>query len=145
MPLAKDESTIRQTTNGVTLAAGTANQDSIVLDYAQPNYTGFKIRAGDKIALYMSDTTPTAIASTSYVKIMKTDALGRGTKIIADGDYALFAASFTDRNNVFIVAAPVGIDAGQHLKVSVNANLAVSTAYLRVTITGQLAYPTVNS
>ena len=134
-----EDSSIRQSTNGTTLAVGVAATETVVLDYTQPQNSGFKIRQGDTISLLFKSTTPTEISATSNVRIVKTDALGKGTQTIAEGDYGVFA-EFTDRNKKYVVAQSVPIEAGQHIKLLLTADLAAATLYTRAQITGQLGY-----
>jgi hypothetical protein len=140
----REDVTLRQSTNGVTQAAGVAATESVILDYVQPQNTGFKIRPGDTISLSLKSTTPTEISVTSAVRLIQTDAMGRGTNVVAEGDYGMFNATFTDRNNLYVVTKGVSIGPGQHLKLLVTADLAISTSYTRVAIKGELGYDTLN-
>ncbi len=134
-----EEYRITQNDPNVTLMAGVANTETTIAKFICPDRTWFKIRPGDIFSLYAADAGATAIATTSVVKIIRTDPNARLKKIVAQVDYTA-VTEFQDRNKLYTIGQTVELKPKTQLLIAVTANLAVSTSYNRFQLSCQMAY-----
>jgi len=139
MPIGYEEYRITQNDPNITLTAGVANTESTIAKFICPDRTWFKIRPGDIFSLYAADSGATAIATTSVVKLIRTDPNLRMKKIIAQVDYTA-VVEFQDRNKLYTLGQEISLKPKSQLLLAVTGNLAVSTSYLRFQLSCQMAY-----
>jgi|GEM_PF-1563356 hypothetical protein len=130
MPVLTDEFRITQNDPNNTLYAGTANIESMIAKFISPDRTGYVVRPGDVFSLLAQDTTPTAIANTSVVKLYYSDPNGIVKRILIQVDYTALV-EFSDRNKLYTVGNRVEIMPKDQLQLAVIANLATATANTR--------------
>ena len=134
-----EEYRITQSDPNVTLTAGVANIESTIAKFVCPDRTWYKIRPGDIFSLEAKDSGATAIASTSVVKLIRTDPNTRLKKQVIGVDYAV-VGEFSDRNKLYTIGDEIKLKPKSQLLLAVTADLAVSTSYLRFQLSCQMRY-----
>lgn len=130
----KDEVTITESDNNVTLTAGTANQESTIAEFTCPDRTAYIIRPGDIMSLTVKDTTPTEVADTSLVKVIHTDPQGVVKRVVANPPYTR-VTEWQDRNKLFTFGGRTELRPDDRLQIVITANLAADTAQTKFQIT----------
>lgn len=138
----QEEVQINQATDGVTMTDGTANVDTTIAKYIVPDKSQIEIRATDFIAMYLADATPTELGATSQVTILKTDAMGRRTRVLAQGEYQQFKEFQDSLKKYFFKGKTVIIEAKWQLLIKVLATAAPEADNCRFTLSCKLVYET---
>ena len=123
----EDEFRINENSNGVTSAAGVANSESDIWTFIVPDSTSMILRPGDIFSVLLQDTTPTALATTSQVKLVHADANGIISRELVSAAYTT-VTEFQDRNSIMTLGKRTEVGANEQIIVRVTGNLAVSTA-----------------
>ena len=129
----QDEFRITQNTSGVTQAAGTADVSSDVVTFVVPDATGFIIRPGDVLSIYLASSTPTEIASTSVIKLIHTDTNSVIERELVNVSYTVLV-EWSNRNILYTFGARTSLAPDERLLLRTTANLAVDTAQTRFQI-----------
>ena len=129
----QDEFRITQNTSGVTQAAGTADVSSDVVTFVVPDATGFIIRPGDVLSLYLASSSPTEIASTSVIKLIHTDTNSVIERELVNVSYTVLV-EWSNRNILYTFGARTSLAPDERLLLRTTANLAVDTAQTRFQI-----------
>lgn len=136
MQYVTDEYRITQNDPNITLTAGVANTATVIAKFTCPDRTWFKIRPGDIFSLLAQDTTPTGVATSSVVKLIKTDPNGIASQQLILVDYTA-VSEFQDRNKLYTIGQKVIVNPKDQLQLSVTANLATATANTRFQISAE--------
>ena len=123
----EDEFRINENSNGVTATAGVANSESDIWTFIVPDSTSMILRPGDIFSVLLQDTTPTALATTSQVKLVHADANGIISRELVSAAYTT-VTEFQDRNSIMTLGKRTEVSANEQIIVRVTGNLAVSTA-----------------
>ncbi len=134
MALVKSEIRINQFDPNVTLADGTADQESEVMTFTCPDRTVLEIRPSDLFTLYLADTTPTEIAGTSRVKLIHADPNDQVQIAIVDVAYTTLR-EWVDREKIYTFGWSRTIKPKDRLRLKVTANLAVDSAQTKFQFT----------
>jgi len=142
MPVKEDEIQIDQNLSGIVAANGTAGILSNIYTYTVPDRSRITINPTDAISLYLKDAGAEAVG-TDQVQIVVTDAWGRNSRVIAEGQYTTFK-EFQDVTKKRFAGKTVRIPANFIIIVKVKATtvLVVSSCYLAIDVT--LAYETLD-
>ena len=133
MPLVTDKFRITQSDDNVTLSAGTANVESTVAKFVAPDRTVYEIRPDDIFSLYLADTAPTQLATTTKVKLTHEDPNGITIRTLVLVDYTVLT-EFTDRLKLFTFGQSARIKPKDRLFIRVTGNLAADTAQTKFQI-----------
>jgi len=124
----EDEFRINENSNGVTATAGVANSESDIWTFIVPDSTSMILRPGDIFSVLLQDAAgPTALATTSQVKLVHADANGIITRELVSAAYTT-VTEFQDRNSIMTLGKRTEVGANEQIIVRVTGNLAVSTA-----------------
>lgn len=129
----QDEFRITQNTSGVTQAAGTADVSSDVVTFVVPDATGFILRPGDVVSVYLASSTPTEIASTSVIKLIHTDTNSVIERELVNVSYTVLT-EWANRNIIYTIGQRTSLAPDERLLIRTTANLAVDTAQTRFQI-----------
>jgi hypothetical protein len=129
----QDEFRITQNTSGVTQAAGTADVSSDVVTFVVPDATGFILRPGDVVSVYLASSTPTEIASTSVIKLIHTDTNSVIERELVNVSYTVLT-EWANRNIIYTIGQRTSLAPDERLLIRTTANLAVATAQTRFQI-----------
>ena len=130
----QDEFRITQNSSGVSQAAGTADVPSDIVTFVVPDATGFILRPGDIVSVYLSDSAgPTEVANTSVVKLIHTDTNSVIERELLNVSYTVLT-EWANRNIIYTIGQRVSLAPDERLLLRTTANLAVATAYTRFQI-----------
>ena len=134
-----EEYRITQNDPNITLTTGVANTETVIAKYVCPDRTWVKVRPGDIFSLLAQDTTPTGVASTSVVKLIRTDPNTRLKKQLVLVDYTA-VVEFTDRNKLYTIGQQATLQPKSQMLLALTANLASSTANTRFQLSCEMMY-----
>ena len=140
----EEEIQLNQLTPGMVLSPGVADVDSDIIVYQVPAKSQLEIRATDFLGLYLSadGTTPVEIPATSLITVLWTDAFGRRTEILAQGEYTQFKAMTDAMEKYFFRGKTRVIPANYRLIIKVLSNVVVYEGLTRFTLSVLNVYET---
>ena len=138
-----EEIQINQTTPGVTLADGVADVDSEIVRFSVPDKSQVEIRPSDFLGLYLATAVPAELEDTAVVTVLRMDAVGRRTKILAQGEYAQFKAMTNALEKYFFKGKIEVVPAKFLLIIKVLSVAAAAAAQTRFTLSCKFVYETI--
>ena len=139
----EEEIQLNQLTPGMVLSDGVADVDSDVIVYQVPAKSQIEIRPTDFLGLYFATVTPTEITATSLITVLWTDAFGRRTEILAQGEYTQFKAMTDAMEKYFFKGKTRVIPANYRLIIKVLAAEVLVAAQTRFTLSVLNVYETI--
>jgi hypothetical protein len=134
-----EEYRITQNDPNITLFDGVANIESNIARFICPDRTWIKVRPGDIFSLLAQDTTPTGVASTSVVKLIRTDPNTRLKKQLMLVDYTA-VVEFTDRNKLYTIGQQATLQPKSQMLLDITANLATAYVQTRFQLSCEMMY-----
>jgi len=140
----EEEIQLNQQTPGMVLTDGVADVDSEVLVYQIPAKSQIEIRPTDFLGLYLSTVVPAEITATSLITVLWTDAFGRRTQILAQGEYTQFKAMTDAMEKYFFKGKTRVIPANYRLIIKVLSDVVVEGDLTRFTLSCLNVYETID-
>lgn len=139
-----EEIQINQQTPGVTLSGSTTTVDSEIIRFSVPDKSQVEIRPADFLGLYLAATGPTEIEADALITVLRMDAVGRRTKILAQGEYAQFKA-MTDAMEKYYFKGKVEVVPAKFLLIiKAKATAVVDETLTRFTLSCKFVYETLD-
>lgn len=139
----QEEIQINQHTPGVTLSGGVTTVDSEIIRFSVPDKSQLEIRPTDFLGLYLAATGPAEIEDTALITILRMDAVGRRTKILAQGEYAQFKEMVAALSKYYFKGKIEVVPAKFLLIVKAKAIAVVDETLTRFTLSSKFVYETI--
>lgn len=133
MPIVRDKYRITQNDENVTLADGTANQESTIATFVVPDRTAFEINPDDIFSIYLANNAGTEAANTAQIKVTHEDPNGISVRQLALVDY-IVVKEFADRLKIYTFGQSATLKPKDRIRIKVTADVAVDKSRTRFQI-----------
>lgn len=133
---------INQNSSGVTITAAVAATESEVIEYTVPNNAQLVLRPVDFLAVYLADVGG-VIDDLRPVSLKIEDALGRRSRVIAEGEFSQFK-EFQDSLKKYYIGTDVLVPANFKFRIFTTNDLVTVAASTRFALSCKYVYETLD-